>query len=174
MATKKQSVLNEEAKDMSLMEILSQGKGRDIFKKNEMSDFSYQTGIPLLDYLIGYTICIKEDGTFVAKRLNKGIPAGSFNIVTGQTMSYKSTILQQLGSNIAFKYDGNVKYYDTENKSILERINQITRLPDIWFNDDCPRFSFNTGAIGFDTLQKDISGIYENKIRRYYGIIATK
>ena len=126
MAVKKQAVLNAEASDMSLMDILSQGRGGEVFKKNSLIDYSYTTGIPLIDYALGYTICVKEDtGELVKKRLCLGIPAGSFNVVTGITQAFKTTIMVQIISNIAYANGGNVKHYDTENKSVFERIKQL-------------------------------------------------
>lgn len=166
MAVKKQAVLNAEASDMSLMDILSQGRGGEVFKKNSLIDYSYTTGIPLIDYALGYTICVKEDtGELVKKRLCLGIPAGSFNVVTGITQAFKTTIMVQIISNIAYANGGNVKHYDTENKSVFERIKQLSKLPEFWFDGDHPMYSYHYGAIGFDTLQKEITAIYENKMR---------
>lgn len=166
MATKKQSVLNEEASNMSLMEILSMGKGALVFKKNDMADYSYSTGIPVIDYALAYEISVKDDdGKLIKKRLCKGLQAGSFNVVTGLTQAFKTTIMIQVISNIAYKYGGNIKHYDTENRSVFERIKQLSKLPDDWFDGDHPQYSYHSGAIGFDTLQKEITTIYENKMR---------
>lgn len=166
MASKKQSVLNAEAENMSLMDILSQGRGGEVFHKNTLIDYAYPTGIPLIDYALGYTICVKDDtGELIKKRICLGIPAGSFNVVTGITQAFKTTIMIQIISNIAFKHGGNIKHYDTENKSVFERIKQLSKLPEFWFDDDHPLYSYHYGAIGFDTLQKEIASIYENKMR---------
>ena len=58
MANKKQSVLNEEMKDKSLMEILSLNGESSVFKKNTLIDFSYPTGISVIDYSLGYEVNI--------------------------------------------------------------------------------------------------------------------
>lgn len=166
MANKKQSVLNEEASGMTLMEILSQGKGASVFKKNDLADFSYSTGFPLIDYPLGYEICVKDEtGQLIKKRLCIGFQAGSFNVITGRTQAFKTTIMVQAISNIAWKYGGNIKHYDTENRSVFERIKQLSKLPESWFDGDAPLYSYHWGAIGFDTLQKEITTIYENKMR---------
>lgn len=166
MAKVKQSVLNEEAEGKSLMEILSMGKGSTVFKQNNYADYSYQTGIPIIDYALGYEICVKDSkGTLIKKRKCLGLQAGTFNVVSGMTQAFKTTIMIQAISNIAYKYGGNVKHYDTEQRSVFERIKQLSKLPEEWFDGDHPQYSYHFGAIGFDTLQKDITTIYENKMR---------
>lgn len=166
MANKKQSVLNEEAKDMSLMEVLSMGKGSSVFRKNDLADYSYSTGIPIIDYAYGYQICVKDDdGTLIKKRICTGLQAGTFNVVSGTTQAFKTTIMIQAISNIAYANGGNIKHYDTENRSVFERIKQLSKLPEFWFDGDHPLYSYHYGAIGFDVLQKEITAIYENKMR---------
>lgn len=166
MANKKQTVLNEEAKDLSLMEILSMGKGGDVFRENKLADYSYPTGIPIIDYAYGYQICVKDDtGKLIKKRLCTGLQAGTFNVVSGMTQAFKTTIMIQAISNIAYANGGNIKHYDTENRSVFERIKQLSKLPEHWFDGEHPLYSYHYGAIGFDVLQKDITTIYENKMR---------
>ena len=166
MAKIKTSVLVNEANDMSLMDVLSQGRGAEVFKMNTYSDYSYQTGIPIIDYALGYEICVKDDtGKLIKKRVCLGLQAGTFNVVSGLTQAFKTTIFIQAISNIAFTYGGNVRHYDTEQRSVFERIKQLSKLPDTWFDGDHPLYSYQYGAIGFDTLQKDITTIYENKMR---------
>ena len=143
MATKKKEVINEELKGASLMDILS-SEGSKVFTTNNLIDFSYSTGIVIIDYAYGYEILIKENGEVIDRRKCLGLQAGSFNVVTGPTQSYKSTISEDAIANIAYRYDGNIVHYDVEN--------------------DNPRYALKGGAIGYDTLQNDITEIYLNKM----------
>lgn len=163
MATKKKEVVNQELSGASLMDILS-ANGTKVFTQNKLIDFSYPTGIVLMDYAYGYEIIIKENGIEVGRRKCLGLQAGSFNVVTGPTQSYKSTISEDAIANIAYKYDGNVVHYDVENRLVVSRLKQITKLPDEWFEGDNPRYALKGGAIGYDTLQNDITEIYLNKM----------
>lgn len=163
MASKKKEVVNEELKGASLMDILS-SEGSKVFTQNRLIDFSYSTGIVLMDYAYGYEILIKEDGVVIGKRKCLGLQAGSFNVVTGPTQSWKSTLTEYIIANIAWKYDGNVVHYDVENRLVVSRLKQITKLPDEWFDGEAPRYALKGGAIGYDTLQNDITEIYLNKM----------
>lgn len=164
MAGKKNSVVDEELKDADLMKILSFG-GAKVFSKNKLVDFSYSTGIAVIDYMLGYEILIKnENCEVIGKRKCLGLQAGSFNVATGMTQSYKTTLCEQMVASIAERYGGNVVHYDVENRATLSRIRQITKLSDDWFDGDNPRYVIKGGAIGYDTLQNDITDIYLAKM----------
>lgn len=163
MATKKKEVINEELKNASLMDILG-GESSSVFKTNTLVDYSYPTGIAVLDYVLGYEILIRENGEIVGKRINLGLQSGSFNVVTGGTQSYKSTLCYEIIANIAYKNDGNIVHYDVENRLVLQRAMDLSKLPHSWFESDHPRYVLKSGAIGYDTLQNDITEIYLTKM----------
>ena len=166
MAYKKQSVLNEEMKDADLMTILSNNGQSSVFKKNTLVDFSYSTGISVIDYSLGYEVNIKDaSGTLIGKRLCLGIQAGTFNVITGPTQSFKTTIGMIIAANIAMNNGGNVIHLDAENRLVIQRLKNLTGLPDNWFDGDSPRYALRSGAIGYDTLQSIVTDIYENKMR---------
>lgn len=166
MANKKQSVLNEEMKDADLMTILSNNGQSSVFKKNTLVDFSYSTGISVIDYSLGYEVNIKDSsGTLIGKRLCLGIQAGTFNVITGPTQSFKTTIGMIIAANIAMNNGGNVIHLDAENRLVIQRLKNLTGLPDNWFDGDSPRYALRSGAIGYDTLQLIVTDIYENKMR---------
>lgn len=166
MATKKKGLLESELANADLMTILSGGGSCRVFSKNTLIDYSYPTGITLFDYAYGYEINVKDsDGNFLKKRICKGLQAGSFNVVTGRTQSFKTTICCQMIANIAFNNNGNIVHYDAEQRLVLQRVKTLTKLPESWFSGDTPRYSLRSGAIGFDTLQNDITEIYENKMK---------
>ena len=167
MAQKKQSALMEDLKGSDLMSIISASDTNKVFCKNNMVDFSYPTGIVLIDYALGYEIIIKDKNNVEIKRRKcLGLQAGSFNVITGATQSFKTTICLQMIANIAYANDGNVYHYDAENRQVLQRVKTLTKLPDDWFEGDAPRYALRQGAIGYDTLQADITNIWKAKMSR--------
>lgn len=167
MADKKVSALAEELKGLDMVSIISGGDGTDsIFKKNDLADYSYQTGIPLIDYALGYEVLIRdENDKVIDKRLCLGIQAGSFNVITGATQSFKSTITNIISANIAYANEGNIVHIDAENRLVLQRAKTLSKLPDSWFNGDPPRYAISSGSIGFDGLQEQITKIWLNKMK---------
>lgn len=165
MAVKKTSALLAELDKTDLMSILSGGGTSSVFKKNDIIDYSYKTGISVIDYFLAYEINITEGGKIIGKRVNYGIQAGTFNVITGSTQSFKTTLGIQMCANIAYANNGNVIHYDAENRLVIQRVKNLTKLPDSWFSGDAPRYQIRGGAIGFDTLQHDITEIAQNKIK---------
>ena len=166
MAVKKQSLLEEELKDADYMSILSGGGNSSVFKKNDIIDYSYPTGISVIDYPLAYEInIVNEKGEKIGKRVCYGIQAGTFNVITGSTQSFKTTLGIQMCANIAYANNGNVIHYDAENRLVVQRVKNLTKLPESWFSSDAPRYQIRGGAIGFDTLQHDITEIAMNKIK---------
>lgn len=167
MAYKKKaaSPLTEDLSKMNFMEILSGGGSSRVFSKNTLVDYSYKTGVTLFDYAYGYEVNVFDGDEFVKKRTCLGLQAGSFNVVTGRTQSFKTTICMQMIANIAYKNGGNIVHYDAEQRLVLQRVKTLTKLPGDWFSGEYPRYSLRSGAIGFDTLQNDIAEIYANKMQ---------
>jgi hypothetical protein len=166
MAVKKASVLEKELADADLMTILSGGGTSQVFKKNTLVDYCYPTGISVIDYALGYEVNVKdESGNIIKKRICLGLQAGSFNVLTGATQSFKTTIGMQMCANVAYANNGNVIHIDAENRLALQRAKTLTKLPESWFEGDFPRYAIKNGAIGYDTLQTYVTEVYENKIR---------
>lgn len=162
---KKQTPLEEDLSKLNFMTIIADGGNSRVFSKNTLVDYSYSTGIPIIDYALGYEVNVFDGDKFVKKRVCLGLQAGSFNVVTGRTQSYKTTICIQMIANIAVKNGGNIVHYDAEQRLVLQRAKTLSKLPSDWFSGDYPRYSLRSGAIGFDTLQNDIAEIYANKMR---------
>lgn len=162
---KKKSPLEEDLKTADYMTILSGGGTSKAIKKNTNIDYSYPTGIPIIDYAYGYEINVFDGDTFVKKRNILGLQAGSFNVLTGHTQSYKTTISIKIASNIAYANNGNIIHYDAECRAVEQRVKTLSKLPLDWFRGDAPRYELKSGAVGFDTLQNDIFEIYENKLK---------
>ena len=169
MASKKQSFLEKELSDCSdLMTIMSTDNTSKVFNKNDVIDYSYPTGIVLVDHYLGYEINIRDgiDGPIIGKRKCLGLQAGTFNAITGNTQSYKTTIGVGLCKYIAEQNDGNIIHYDVEQRLVLQRVKNLTGLPDSWFTGDHPRYAIKCGAIGYDTLQEDITEIWKAKMMK--------
>jgi len=165
MATKKQSVLEAELANADLMSILSSGSSSKVFEKNELVDYCYPTGISVIDYALGYKVNVRdESGTIIKQRICLGLQAGSFNVLTGATQSFKTTLGMQMCANIAYSHAGNVVHIDAENRLSLQRAKTLTKLPEDWFDGDHPRYAIKYGAIGYDTLQAYVTEIYERKM----------
>lgn len=166
MAVKKASVLEKELSDLDLMTILSGGGTSQVFKKNTLVDYCYPTGISVIDYALGYEVNVKDEvGNIIKKRICLGLQAGSFNVLTGATQSFKTTIAMQMCANIAYANNGNVIHIDAENRLALQRAKTLTKLPESWFEGDFPRYAIKNGAIGYDTLQNYVTEVYENKMK---------
>ena len=104
MATKKKSLLQEELKNADYMDIISNGSKSKIFRCNDNIDYSYKTGITLIDYAFGYELNIFDPNTdeFIKKRFVLGLQAGTFNVITGRTQSFKTTLTIKIAANIAY------------------------------------------------------------------------
>lgn len=166
MASKKnQTPLEEDLSKLNFMTIMASGGSSRVFSKNTMVDYSYSTGIPIIDYALGYEVNVYDGDKFVKKRTCIGLQAGSFNVMSGRTQSYKTTISIQMISNIAYQNGGNIVHYDAEQRLVLQRVKTLSKLPGDWFVGDYPRYSLRSGAIGFDTLQNDIAEIYAVKMK---------
>ena len=165
MATKKVS-LEQDLKDLNIMTVLSGGGTSKVFEKNTLVDYCYPTGISVIDYFLGYIVNVRdESGQIIKQRECIGLQAGSFNVLTGATQSFKTTIGMQMVANIAYLYNGNVVHIDAENRLSLQRVKTLTKLPESWFDADYPLYTIKNGAIGYDTLQEYITEIYENKMK---------
>lgn len=162
---KKKTPLLQDLENLDYMDIISGGVAEGIFSTNSLIDYSYSTGIPIIDYAFGYEINIRdENDKVIGKRNCLGIQAGSFNVVTGRTQSYKTTATIQMISYIAYHNNGNIIHYDCEGRLVLERAKTLSHLPISWFTGTIPRYSLRKGAIGYDTLKNDITEIYKRKI----------
>jgi hypothetical protein len=169
MANKKASALQEElGPNADLMSILASGGSANsrIFSRNNLVDYSYKTGIWLIDHALGYEVNIYGDNEeFIGKKVCLGVQNGAMNVISGRTQSYKTTQLIQMAANIAYAYNGHVDHNDTERRLVKQRVQTMSKLPLEWFDGDIPRWKFESGVVGFDTLQGKLFEIYETKMR---------
>ena len=83
----------------------------------------------------------------------------------GRRSHFKTTLGMQMCANIAYANNGNVIHLDAENRLVVQRLKNLTQLPDSWFDGDHPRYALRAGAIGYDTLQSYVTAIYESKMK---------
>lgn len=165
MATKKPSALEAELSNADLMTIMSGGGTSKVFEKNTLVDYCYSTGVSVIDYALGYRVNVRDEtGAIIKQRICLGLQAGSFNVLTGPTQSFKTSIGMQMCANIGYGHDGNIVHIDAENRLSLQRAKTLTKLPESWFTGEFPRYAIKNGAIGYDTLQQYFTEIYEKKM----------
>ena len=148
-----------------LIAALRENDKKNLFSTNVTTAF-LKTGFPLFDYYFGSVVNIHNElGEIIEQQSRVGQAVGTFNLFIGGTGSGKSTIAAQLASNIVrpYKY-GSIIHFDAEQRMDLSRLENITRLPHIDFQDN-GRYILKSGFIGLDTIQEMIVKIYGAKMQ---------
>ena len=103
-------------------------KGENLFDINS-TVISYKTGIPILDYYLGYLVKVyNKDDELVDKYPSIGIPAGCFVTVIGKPSTAKTTMLTQIAANIVREFNnGSVIHFDLEQSQNYSRIQVLTK-----------------------------------------------
>lgn len=177
MAAKKSSatVLDKigEAMDLAqtfnpLLVALRENDKKNLFKTNVTTAF-HKTGYPLFDYYFGAVINIHDElGNIIRQEPRVGQAAGTFNLIVGNTGSGKSTLAIQIAANIIRQFkNANVIHYDCENRTDISRIENITKLPSSWLDQDNPgcRYILKGGTVGLDVIQEMIVKLYVSKMK---------
>lgn len=115
---------------MSLIENLRQDpSNKELFDCNA-SIVSYKTGIPILDYYLGYKVRVynKETDELMYMYDALGITAGSINTFVGETSCGKTTTAVGIAGNIVRPFEnGFVVHYDVEQALNYTRISNLTK-----------------------------------------------
>lgn len=95
----------------------------------DASVISYKTGIPQLDYYLGYRINVyDEDDNIVETYPSVGITGGSFVTFIGKPSTSKSTTAIQVAGNIVRQFEnGSVVHFDLEQALNYTRIQNLTK-----------------------------------------------
>ncbi len=94
------------------------------------SVISYKTGIPVLDYYLGYRVNVfnKETDELIEQYPCIGITAGSYATFIGKPSTGKTTTAIQIASNIVRDFDnGFVMHFDLEQAMNYTRIKTLSR-----------------------------------------------
>jgi RecA/RadA recombinase len=100
----------------------------DLFDCNA-TVISYKTGIPVLDYYIGYYVNVyDENDNLVDQYPSLGIAAGSNNTFVGKPSTGKTTAAIGIAANIVRPFNnGLVIHYDLEQATSYTRVANVTK-----------------------------------------------
>jgi len=103
-------------------------KGEDFFDPNA-SVITYKTGIPQLDYYLGYRVNVYDKNDKVIDSYPSiGITGGSFVTFIGKPSTSKTTTAIQIAANIVRDYEnGIIIHYDLEQACNYSRIRNLTK-----------------------------------------------
>lgn len=112
-----------------LLEALRSNDAKTNYFENNASVVSYKTGIPVLDYFLGYKVSVTgENNEFIKQYNSLGITAGSYALFIGKPSTGKTTTAVQIASNIVRNFDnGFVIHYDLEQAMNFSRIQSLTK-----------------------------------------------
>lgn len=147
-----------------LIAALKENDKKHLFTTNANSVF-LKTGFHLFDYYFGSVINIHDaEGNLKEQQARVGQAAGTFNLIIGVSGSGKTTIAIQLASNIIRPYElGSIIHYDCEQRMDLSRIENISKLPPVYFR--IGKYILKSGMVGLDTIKEMIVKVYSNKMK---------
>lgn len=104
------------------------GKGKNFFD-NEVTSVSYRTGVPILDYYLGYTVNVyNENNEVVDTYPSLGISGGSYVTVIGKSSTAKTSTIISLAANIIRPFEsGMIMHFDLEQAMTYSRVQAMTR-----------------------------------------------
>lgn len=151
-----------------LMVSLKENDKKNLFSTNVVTAF-HKTGFPVFDYHFGSLINIHDElGNIIRQEPRLGQAAGTFNLIVGNTGSGKSTLAIQIASNIMRQYkNSNVIHFDCENRTDISRIENISKLPSQYLDQDSPacRYILKGGTVGLDIIQEMIVKLFVSKMK---------
>lgn len=148
-----------------LLSALRENDKKNLFSTNVTTAF-LKTGFHLFDYYFGSVINIHDElGEIIEQQPRVGQAAGTFNMLIGNSGSGKTTLAIQLAANMIRPYQhANVIHYDAEQRMDISRIENITQLPMIDFQEN-GRYILKSGLVGLDTIQEMIVKVYAAKMQ---------
>lgn len=174
MASKKDVIeVMAEQVDRSLMvnpllSALADNDKKNLFVTNVNTAF-IKTGFPLVDYYFGAVINIHDEfGKIIKQEGRVGQAAGTFNLLIAATGGGKTTLLIQIMGNMLRQFkNANAILFDCENRTDINRCENLTKLPAAAFYSDsgAPRFMVKQGAVGLDVIQEMIVKLYVRKMQ---------
>lgn len=104
------------------------GKGKNLFD-NDVTSISYKTGVPILDYYLGYTVNVyNEDNEIVDTYPSIGIAGGSYITVIGKSSTAKTSTIISLAANIIRPFEsGLIMHFDLEQAMSYSRVQAMTK-----------------------------------------------
>lgn len=150
---------------MSLLENLKEDpSNKDLFDPNA-SIISYKTGIPILDYYLGYKVKVYDTTTdeFLYSYDALGIQAGSINTFVGETSCGKTTTAVGIAANIVRPFkNGFVIHYDIEQGLNYTRISNLTKFRASELEN---KYILKQEYTSLEDIKLSISHLYKEKIK---------
>lgn len=140
----------------------SGAKDADLFNCNGTM-ISYKTGIPVLDYYLGYIVNVydKEDN-LIESRPEIGIPAGSMATFIGKPSTSKTSTAVCIAANIIRDFkNGAVFHFDLEQAMNYSRIHVLTRLK---MSEIADRYVLRQEKTTLEHMKKTIMTLYREKM----------
>lgn len=141
----------------------SKGKKADGYFESNASVISYSTGIPVLDYYLGYNVNVyNEDGDYVETYPSLGITAGSYVLFIGKPSTSKTATAVKIAANIVRPFDnGFIIHFDIEQALNYSRIQALTKLPMDQMRDG--KYILRQEKLSLDDIKSSIVRIYNEK-----------
>lgn len=113
-----------------LLDILknTEKKGESLFDSSTMN-ITYKTGIPVLDYALGYIVNVHDDeGKITESYPALGVTCGSNIMTIGKSSTAKTSVMLAIAANIVRPFkNGVIIHYDLEQAMNLSRAKVMTR-----------------------------------------------
>lgn len=140
----------------------NQGKN-DSYFEHDASTISYKTGIPQLDYYLGYRVNILDNSDGENSSYpSLGITGGSFVTFIGKSSTGKTTAAVQIAANIVRPFDcGTVLHFDLEQSMNYSRIQVLTKMKTSEMKD---KYVLKQGNTSINDIKKSIMDVYFEKI----------
>lgn len=140
----------------------SGAKDADLFNCNG-TVISYKTGIPVLDYYLGYLVNVYDkDDNLIETRPEIGIPAGSMATFIGKPSTSKTSTAVCIAGNIIRNFqNGMVIHFDLEQAMNYSRIQVLTRLK---MSEIADRYVLRQEKTTLEDMKKTIIRIYKEKM----------
>lgn len=137
-------------------------KAKNYFNANA-SVVSYSTGIPTLDYVLGYKVNVNDaDGKFVEQYPALGITAGSYVLFIGKPGVAKTSFAIKIATHIVRPFEnGMVMHFDIEGASNYSRIQALSG----WtVNEMKEKYILRTEKVTLNDIKSTINDIYQEKV----------
>ena len=140
----------------------NQGKN-DSYFEHDASTISYKTGIPQLDYYLGYRVNILYNANGENSSYpSLGITGGSFVTFIGKSSTGKTTAAVQIAANIVRPFDcGTVLHFDLEQAMNYSRIQVLTKMKTSEMKD---KYVLKQGNTSINDIKKSIMDVYFEKV----------
>ena len=141
----------------------SGSKNADLFYNNSTT-ISYKTGIPVLDYFLGYRVDVyNEDDELTDSYSALGITGGSYALFIGKPSTSKTSTAVSIAANIIRDYpESFIVHFDLEQAMNYTRIKTLTRMKMTKLKR---KYVLRQEKTTLEDMKKSIIEIYMKKTR---------